>query len=103
MAQHKFSLKYPDGRTRHIDAETRDSFLFAGLIRETSPGAYLMTEKPKVFHSFAEIGELRDSPTVRRVQKTIPGNFVVERAGKRFREWLETAEGLELRMAKANA
>lgn len=100
MAQHKFSLKYPDGRTRHIDAATRDSFLVSQSIKETAPGRYVWIEQ-HVYHSLQDLGRLAlAEETSGPVRRYLIGPLKFMYRGRVRFEYEQSVEGMQLEMVK---
>lgn len=98
MANRQFQVKYPDGRTVHIDRATRDALLASFAIRETGPRRYRYIAKPLVLHSFAELGKL--DVDIEDVRRFLEGSFIVQMGDKKMREALETPAGMTIRLAK---
>lgn len=99
MAAHKYELKYPDGRTRHVSREIRDSLLASLLIREVGFQKYRYVAAPVVLHSLAELSKI--SIATDPARRFIAGGFIVEYKGHRqYETALETPEGMTIRLAK---
>jgi hypothetical protein len=100
MAHHRYLLIYPDGSSKHISREKRDSLLLSQTAIQAGVDRYRYTGKVKIFHSLQELKELFGDTEERLLRKFLEGQFVVEFKGKRYHERLETAEALALRYSQ---
>jgi hypothetical protein len=86
-----YLIEYPDGSHRHVPRSERDELSLAGLLKQTAATTYQYIGQQHTLHSFSELSILQVSATV-ETRRFLPGAFIVEFAGKRRRELLETPE-----------
>ena len=102
MPTKRFLIHYPDGSKEQVSAAEKEQMLLAGDLRVIDSNRFQFITKPLVFGSFAELAKLTLRPSeVRR--RFLPGQFTVELRGKRYRERLETPEGMACRLANEAA
>jgi hypothetical protein len=98
----RFLLIYADRSRAHISTDERDSLLIAKRIKKLNDFTYEYIAPPLISRTFSQLQDIAAHfQPITPVKRHIEGNFIIERAGKRTRELLETPEGLQIRLATA--
>jgi hypothetical protein len=93
-----YLLVYPDGSRKHVNRSKRDELLLSGLARQTGPLRYLFTGQMKTFHTFVDWAKTYLPSEQELKRHFLPGTFIVEHAGRRRGEMLETPSRLAYRL-----
>ena len=99
----KYLLTYPDGSRKHIHREERDSLLLAGCAKQTAPERYFYIGPVHTFHSFADLGQLQLQAEPMESRRFLPGSFIVEMKGKKYRELMETPGAMVYRLSNGTS
>lgn len=91
------------GRKRFVKRKQIQELLLSGAaLEQISPNEYRWHNPVKVFHSFSDMGELREKIGQPVDGKTyLAGTFIFEHKNKRRFERLETPEGMAVRLQLA--
>ena len=92
-----YLVRYPDGSSRHVSRDERDSLLASNLVRKTSERRYRYTGEAHTFHSLADLAKLSFAP-LQSAKRFVHGYFVFDLKGRKRRERMETPEGLAIRL-----
>lgn len=102
MATKRFLLCYPDGSNAFIKTAERDVLLNQGSIEHIDSYRYRYTAQPRTFHAFADLESIRQRfEPQQEVRRFLEGRFIFELGDKRYRELMETPEGMVVRLQTA--
>ena len=94
MARKQYEITYPDGSKAHVTRRERDMQL--ADLQQVGPTSYKSTLQLHTFHQMSDLGQLRERMGRQEYRHFLPGTWLFELKGKRYRQLEATSEHMAL-------